>query len=632
LFHAGKWEAAEQAIDALNAVADPRIWAYRGAIHLHTNRMPAAEQCFRQAIAANPHDATSWHHLSIALHCQGRLEEAESSAQQAVAVDATQSAFQLHLGNVLFAREKFVDATRAFELAVQADRSSVIAWINLAAAHHVQKHWLAAREAYEASLDLEPNQFETRLKLIDVIERMMLYSEAEKMANELTTHDPQSAEAWCVLGRVQLNLAKQTDAIQALQRANNLAPTPLRHSRLLQALQYADRTDPASVLAAHTDWNHKYALPLRPTISETALHSHLKFGFVSADFGLSPIGHMVLPLFQALDQRRCSITCYFDNREEDRLTPEFRRAADRWRVTYGLSDEAFADQIRGDKIDVLIDLMGHAGNRLLVFARKPAPVQITWFGYVGTTGLQTMDYLLADRFHVPPGEERYFVETVLRMPNGYACYGPPSDAPPPESLPAMTKGYVTFGCFNFPAKWTPQIIDLWSAILREVPTARLFLKYYGLHDPQTQELIRSQFRERRIDAQRILMEGGSEHSELLNAYNRIDIALDTQPYSGGVTTCESLWMGVPVITWPGKTFAGRHATSHLTNAGYEQFVARNSGDYVRLATDWANRLDELAAIRSQMRDRLRQSPLCDTPRFASDFLAVLANAITTAAG
>ncbi|HEY2414932.1 MAG TPA: tetratricopeptide repeat protein [Pirellulaceae bacterium] len=632
LFANGKWHAAEQAVNQLIAVApnDRCTWAYRGAIHLHAGQMQEAEKCFRQATALDTHDKASWHHLSMVLQSQGRLAEAEFAARQAVAIDASQAPFLLQLGNVLFAQRKLSDATEAFQKSVQLDRFNVTAWNNLAAAHHVQKNWLAARDAYEASLALQPNELQTRLKLIDVIERTMSYSSAEKMAQQVTVHYPQSAEAWSVLGRIQLNLAKQAEAIQALRHAIEIEPSPHRHSRLLQALQYEQHVEPASLLAQHEAWNQKYAASVRRQNSATSFHPPLRIGFVSSDFGVSPVGHMVLPLLKSLDKRRCSVTCYFDNREEDRLTPEFRSAVDEWRVTFGLPDEALAAQIQADNINVLIDLMGHAGNRLLVFALQSAPIQITWFGYVGTTGLKTMDYLLADRFHVRPGEEHNYSETVLRMPHGYACYGAPAYAPPISRLPARSTGHVTFGCFNNPAKWSPFSIDNWTEILRKVPTAQLLLKYYGLHDPRTQNLFRAQFRERGIESQRILLEGWSEHKELLNAYNRVDVALDTQPYSGGVTTCEAIWMGVPVITWPGKTFAGRHATSHLTNAGLEQFIARDQSEFVSMSIDWANRLDELAVIRSTMRDQMIQSPLCDAQTFAADFLVLLNDIVSQA--
>jgi predicted O-linked N-acetylglucosamine transferase (SPINDLY family) len=261
--------------------------------------------------------------------------------------------------------------------------------------------------------------------------------------------------------------------------------------------------------------------------------------------------------------------------------------------------------------------MGHTGHRLLVFARKPAPVQLTWLGYVGTTGLAAMDYLLADRHHVRPDEERYYVERIARMPHGYACYGPPPDCPPVASLPAQTVGGVTFGSFNTAAKLSPRTLDLWAEILRRVPDARLLLKNRSFDQPRLRDRFHGEFAQRGVPPQRIELEGGASHRDLLAAYSRVDLALDTQPYSGGLTTCEALWMGVPVITFPGPTFAGRHSTSHLITAGLAPFVAADAAGYIDLAAAWASRLNELAEVRRTMRKRISRSPLCDAPQFAA---------------
>jgi predicted O-linked N-acetylglucosamine transferase (SPINDLY family) len=248
---------------------------------------------------------------------------------------------------------------------------------------------------------------------------------------------------------------------------------------------------------------------------------------------------------------------------------------------------------------------------------------MAWFGYAGTTGVSGMDYLLADRFHVRCDEDSFFTERILRMPNGYACYRPSSDVPAVESLPALQAKQVTFGCFNNPAKFAGRIVAAWAQILNRVPGSRLYLKFEGLDDSSTKRRLGELFASCGGDNERVFLAGSSPHSELLASYGQVDLALDTQPYSGGVTTCEAMWMGVPVITFPGTTFAGRHATSHLANAGYSEFVAEDSESYIELAVSWANRVEELAIIRSQMRDRVRQSLLCDAKRFASDLLSML---------
>ena len=248
---------------------------------------------------------------------------------------------------------------------------------------------------------------------------------------------------------------------------------------------------------------------------------------------------------------------------------------------------------------------------------------MTWAGYVGTTGLSAMDYLLADRYEVPPGAERHYREQVLRMPDGYVCYDPPAYAPPVTSLPALGRREVTFGCFNNPAKITPQAIEVWSRILRRLRAARLVLKFKGWSDPGVSRRFAEMFAARGIDAGRLEFLGNSPHAELLGEYGRIDLALDPFPYCGGLTTCEALWMGVPVITCPGETFASRHSLSHLSNVGLTETIARDLDEYIELAVSLACDLPRLADLRAGLRGRMAASPLCDGKRFAANLVSIL---------
>ncbi len=289
-----------------------------------------------------------------------------------------------------------------------------------------------------------------------------------------------------------------------------------------------------------------------------------------------------------------------------------------------MSDQRLAEQIRADRIDILFDLAGHtAHNRLLVFARKPAPIQVTWAGYVGTTGLATMDYLLADRYEVPPGAERHYQERVLRMPDGYVCYDPPAYAPAVTPLPALDHGQATFACFNNPAKVTPQVVRVWATILRRLPGARLVLKFKGWNDRCVVRRFAELFAAQGIDSGRLEFLGPSPHIELLAEYGRIDLVLDPFPYSGGLTTCEALWMGVPVITWPGETIAGRHSLSHLSSVGLTETIARDVDEYVEVAVALAGDLPRLAMLRTGLRQRMAASPLCDGNRFAMNLMSLL---------
>jgi protein O-GlcNAc transferase len=489
-----------------------------------------------------------------------------------------------------------------------------------------------AETALRQSLSVNPNQAPTQYNLALVLSYQGKLDEAELLANEVLALQPSYASAWSLLGVILNKQMRRDEGLAALARSIELEPNATTHGLLLLEQQYRDGVSPAALLAAHQQWDIRHAAPLLPSAPagtvRRSTNQPLRIGFVSADFRLHPVGFLSFAAVKHLDRARCSVVCYADQNTDDPLTAAFRQAADQWRSIAGLSDQAVAEQVKADEIDILIDLAGHSGNRLLVFARKPAPIQATWLGYVGTTGVSAMDFLIADRFHVPAGEESFYAESVLRLPHGYACYTPPEDAPEVGPLPALSGLPFTYGCFNNPAKYSPRMLDAWAEILRRVSTAQLLLKHTGLDQAQMQQRIRDHFARRDVDTGRIVFAGRSPLREFLAAYHRVDLALDTHPYSGGLTTCEALWMGVPVVTYPGVTFAGRHSTSHLSNAGYDQFIARDLVNYIDLAAHWANRIDELAALRSTMREQVRTSHLCNAAEFANDFLAVLSEART----
>ena len=263
-------------------------------------------------------------------------------------------------------------------------------------------------------------------------------------------------------------------------------------------------------------------------------------------------------------------------------------------------------------------MSGHTcGNRLLVFARKPAPIQVSWIGYEGTTGLRAIDYLLADRYVIPPETEIDYPERILRLPDGYVCYEPPADAPEVEPLPSSRRGFVTFGSFNNPGKITPDVVDVWATILRKSPQSRLLLKYRGMDDDGAGRRLVDLFGKQGVSADRLELRGMSSFAEALTQYNEVDVALDPFPFSGGATTCNALWMGVPVITCPGETFASRHGLSYLSSLGMTETIARDQDEYVRLAVDLASDRQRLATLRVSLRPRMAASPLCDGRRHAA---------------
>jgi predicted O-linked N-acetylglucosamine transferase (SPINDLY family) len=318
-----------------------------------------------------------------------------------------------------------------------------------------------------------------------------------------------------------------------------------------------------------------------------------------------------------------NITVYSDRLGTDFMTDRMKGSVDCWNETAALSDDSLLSKIREDQIDILFDLAGHtAQNRLMVFAQRGAPIQITWAGYVGTTGLESMDYILADPYQVSPEMEPYYSEKVLRMPHGYITFFPPTDAPEVGPLPADSNGYVTFGAMCNPAKVNEQVIALWEQILEQVSNSRMLLCYSGWPDSGNQDRIRQQLAKSSL-FERFIFDYVSGPSKTMEAYNRVDISLDTFPYSGGLTTCEAMYMGVPTVTWPGNTFAGRHSLSHLMNVGLEEMVASSMDEYVAIAVKLANDLEQLRAKRAGLRQCMLESPLCNGPLFAQDFAALM---------
>jgi predicted O-linked N-acetylglucosamine transferase (SPINDLY family) len=441
--------------------------------------------------------------------------------------------------------------------------------------------------------------------------------------------DPAHARAYNNLGNALGDRGLADEAVACYRQALVAAPGYVRaHDNLLCTLQYCPGVGLADLAAAHTEFDRLFAAPLRPTagphVDPPEPGRPLRLGFVSADLGRHPVGHFLLGFLENVDRKECQTTCYSDRHAKDEITRRLEQASADWRDVPGLDDDALAEQVRADRIDVLVDLGGHtAGNRLLVFARRPAPVQVTWLGYVGTTGLSAMDYLIADRWEIPPGQEGHFREKVLRLPDGYLCYLPPDEAPAVGELPALRNGRVTFGSFNNPIKINPSVVVAWAEILRRVAGARLLLKYRGFDDPGTRDRYETLFADQGVTRDRLELHGWSPHRQHLEAYHRVDIALDPFPYSGGLTTCEALWMGVPVVTCPGETFASRHSLSHLSNAGLSGTVAKDMAEYVDLAIGLAANTGELARVRREQRERVARSPLCDCRRFAHNLVQAL---------
>ena len=338
-------------------------------------------------------------------------------------------------------------------------------------------------------------------------------------------------------------------------------------------------------------------------------------GYVSADFRRHSAYYAFSPVILRHDRNALEVVCYSGVKLEDDATARLRQAAHEWRSTLGVSDEALADQIRRDRIDILVDLSGHsAGNRLLVFARKPAPVQVTAWGHATGTGLETIDYFLADPVMVPQEERSLFAEEVIDL-SCVLCYEPPDYLPEVSPLPALGARPFTFGCINRIEKISDRVIGLWGRILAELPEAQLLLKDRVCDDARVRQQLLQRLAAAGIAAERVRILGHSRHPEHLKIFHEVDLGLDPFPHGGGISTTEALWMGVPVVTLSGSTVASRLSASILTALGMQDWIARSDEEYVRIAVQAARDLPGLARLRGELRPRLAASMVGDVQRY-----------------
>ncbi len=623
-------DAEVAARNALRLFDSDEHWTSLGNCLYELQQWEPARKAYEQAVARNPNDADSWRNLGGAEQALGRLDLAQPALERSLTLAPSDVRTQLRYAMLHVQRGNIEQGVQFARAILDQMPDLVQAWLLLGNAERLRDNLPAAEVAYREAVSRAPRDHDSRFNLGLVLLQRAQFCETEAWMRQLLAENANDPDAWTVLGGAMHAQARMGEAIAAYRRAVEVRPYHSAHSKLLVALHYDPAHAPEQVLAEHRAWDATYAKPLAPVKPPVAqpmsAGRKLRIGFITMDFSGGPSGFLGLRGLESLDKSQCRVVCYSDRVAEDEYTARFRAAADLWHVSMGLSDEELAEQVRRDEIDVLIDMGGHVGRRLMVFARRPAPYQATWLGYTGTTGMEAMDGLIADRFHVRPGEESWYSETVLRMPHDYICYGAPTGVAPVEPLPALSAGQVTFGCFNNPAKYSPLILDAWSSILRRVPRSRLLLKYGGLNQPDAQRWLSGEFSRRGVAAERIVFEGWTLNLDVMKRYGVVDLALDSQPYSGGLTTCEALWMGVPVVCCPGRGFATRHSTSHMTNAGYGQFVAADVESYVDLAVQWAGRLEELAALRAGMREQVSKSALCDGPEFGRNFLTLLQQA------
>ncbi|HEV8000304.1 MAG TPA: tetratricopeptide repeat protein [Planctomycetaceae bacterium] len=609
---------------------------------------------YRSALEREPDRATTLNNLGSALSRCGRLEEAISVYRRALELEPNFAAACNNLGLALTTSRRLDEAVDVLRRTVELRPDFAEAWYNLANALSREADFDEATAAYGRALDLRPDWAEAHINLGNTLRARGDFERAIQSYERALAVHPDDIDALnnvgsarrdlgqvdeavvsfrrciglradfhiahCNLGNALRDSGRIEEAVDSYQRAVELCPTDtISHSNLAYAVQFHPEYDGAAILRENLRWNTAHAAGLR---DESVRHSNdrdperrLRIGYLGADFREHCQSLFTIPLLSHHDRERFEIVCYANVPQSDSVTRRIMQYADRWRVTAGRSDQEAADQVRADQIDILVDLTMHMSNgRPLVLARKPAPVQVAYLAYPGTTGLSAIDYRLTDPYLDPLGESDYdYAERSLRLPETFWCYDPQSDVPLPGPLPAIDAGYITFGCLNNFSKVNVTTLDLWTGVLRAVSDSRLLLL-----SPRgaTRAGVLERFGRAGIDASRIEFVEYRPRPQYLELYRRIDLGLDTIPYNGHTTSLDSLWMGVPVVTRVGRTVVGRAGWSQLSNLDLTELVAWSDENFVSLATGLARDLPRLTRLRATLRDRMQRSPLMDAARFA----------------
>lgn len=635
-------------------------WANLGGVLNRRRQYPAAEEACRKAIALDAQSAHAWNNLAGALTGQKRFDEAASAARKAVELNPGLREARGNLGSALCSLERYAEAESACREALSAGVDTAEVWSNLAGALVGLKQHLQGEAAARKAAELDPGMAVAWNNLAGALIGLNQYPQAEAAARKSVGLDPDSAAAWSnlasalveqfrlgeaetaclramqadpglslahsVRARVHLERGELREGIAEFEAALRIAPdNQTELSRKLFWMNYLPGVSPADMLATAQRFDRAVHAGVETGTDRDCGHDEqrkLRIGLVSGDFRRHPVGYLLRGPLQHIDKSAFEIHAYSNHAVEDNVTAELRARCDHWTNVVAMSDTDLAGHIRQARIDILLDLNGHTEHgRLALFARKPAPLQVSWLGYFATTGVREIDWRIGDPWMTPPGEEAHFTERIWRLPDCGFCFAPPAEAPPVSPLPAQQNGHVTYACFNNLAKMNDQVVALWSRILHADGEARLMLKSRQLASEDIRQSVLARYAAQGIGPERLLLEPAGAYLDYLQAYARVDLALDPFPFTGGATTADALWMGVPVLALKGDRYVGHQGESMLHSAGLAGWIAPDRDAYVRMALSFAADRVALADLRSRLRKQAAASPLFDAQRYARNLQA-----------
>jgi predicted O-linked N-acetylglucosamine transferase (SPINDLY family) len=647
-----RWHDAAHAFKAALALEPDFAEALQGlGVSLQRAGEPAlAADAYRRALQLQPGDAALIANLGTALREMGELTDAIAQLRTAVELQPEVVSHALNLGIALCQRREFVaaepllrhartldpgnpearfnlglalnglgrprDAIEEYRRATGLRPSYTDAWVNLGNVLADTGDFSGALAAYAAATQCSPGSVVGLNNAGCLLRTLGRIDEAEQQLLAGLAIDPAHAALHDNLGNVYKDSGQLDRAIACFRRALELQPAAAgTHGNLAYALSF-QAEEPGPILEECRRWNARFAAPLprwREHSNDVAANRRLTVGYVSADFREHCQSLFTLPLLAHHDHAAFEIFCYSSVKRPDARTERIAALADVWRDVRKLDDDALTARIQADRIDILVDLTMHmADGRPRVFARKPAPVQVAWLAYPGTTGINAIDYRLSDPRLDPPGTERDYSEQTIRLPDTFWCYDSLTPVPQPNALPARSRGYLTLGCLNNPCKLTDHTLRLWGAVARRLPDARLLL----MAPPgNSRTLLLGRLAAHGIAGDRVAFQEFRPRADYLAAYHEIDLGLDTFPYNGHTTSLDSLWMGVPVVTRVGLTCVGRAGLSQLHHLDLLELAGDTDAAFIDAAVALGSDWERLGMLRGELRRRIERSPLMDGERF-----------------
>jgi len=591
--------------------------------------------CFQIALALDPDYVEAHHNLGILYTNVRRIQQAGFHFKIALELDPDRAELHNSYGCYLLDIGQLEEAISSFKKAVELEPNFAKAYNNLGRAYQLQQKEEEAQIYFQRALEADEEMAEAYCNIGAILLNRKKYEEALLHLEEAIQLNEKLADAYFYKGvalskqsltqkaidsykiAIKLEQCRLDKALECYRKARDLAPLyPVSDSGILMCMHYSDDFDPVNAFLEHQRWGYAYQSRFTqfwyPYPNDPEYSRPLRIGYLSGDFRMHSVHFFMEGIYQNHNQEAYQIYCYSNVEQPDDVTYKIMGIATQWRNIVKTPDDKAAELIRKDRIDILVDLAGHTGGtRVHLLALRPAPIQVTYLGYPDTTGMSVVDYRITDSLADPVGvTDHLHSEKLVRMPHSFLCYWPSEVAPPVVDPPVLRNGYITFGCCNNPSKITPKVLELWAKVLQAVPNSRLHLKNQRYRDESTRDLLWERIGRHGIPKERVELEyervGFMEHYA---AYGDVDIALDPFPYNGTTTTCETLWMGVPVITLAGNAHVCRVGYSILTTVDLRQLIAHSEQDYIDIAKRLSQDIDLLIKLRRTMRDRLRASPL-----------------------